>query len=483
MFSVIVEKELKSIIMSPKFAATFGVCSILLLLSVFVGINEYNNVVAQYETINKMTEEEMRQQSAWHGVYNRVAREPDPMQIFVSGVSYDIGRKTIISNWEPVDLEYSSYSDDPIFALFRFIDFGFIVQVVLSLFAILFTFDSINGERERGTLQLVFSNAIPRATYILGKCVGSWLGLVIPILIPILISFLLIVIFNVPFTPSHWTRLIGVVGVSVLFFTFFITLGVLISAATKRSSVSFMASLVAWILLVLIIPKLGVLASSQIVPVPQAAEIEGRIDAFSKDAWNTHWEEMEDIWQERNANRGDVEGIEDDDLWAYMEEDDERRSAVEASIEKYRADVEDDLRKRRYGQRKLAFLLSRFSPVSSYQLAVMDLAGTDIDLKPRNVDAMREFRTDFNDAIKKKQQEDGQTGGIMISITDEGGFELQDRRDKTTLDLSDLPRFAPPRVKTGEAVNAALVDSGLLMVLTLGVFAAAFVAFVRYDVR
>ncbi len=483
MFSVIVEKELKSIVMSPKFAATFGVCSILILLSVFIGIREYENSMTQYETINRMTEEEMREQSAWQSVYDRVARRPDPMQIFVSGVSYDIGRKSLISPHDPVELEYSNYSDDPIFALFRFLDFSFIVQVVLSLFAILFTFDAINGERERGTLQLVFSNSIPRARYILAKCLGSWLGLIVPILVPILLAILLVLLYNIPMTASHWTRLIGIIAVSILFFTFFITLGVLISSLTRRSSVSFMISLVAWIVFVLIIPKLGILAANQIVPVPQEAEVEGKIDAFSRDVWHEHWEEMGKIWAERNVDREEVDEVDEDQLWSYMEEDDARRSAVEQSIEEYRIQMQDEISKKRDTQQRLAFALARISPVSAYQLAVMELAGTDIDLKSRNVDAMRTFRSEFNAEVKKREQESGVGGGIMISFTDEGGFQMQDRRDKTSLDISTLPKFTPSELKTGEAVNSALVDSGLLIVFTLGAFAAAFMAFVRYDVR
>ena len=93
------------------------------------------------------------------------------MQIFASGVNNDIGRLSNISTWTEVKLRQSTYSDDSLFALFRFIDFTFIVQVVLSLFAILFTYDTINGERESGTLKLAFSNAVPRG--FLGRPVGG----------------------------------------------------------------------------------------------------------------------------------------------------------------------------------------------------------------------------------------------------------------------------------------------------------------------
>ena len=49
------------------------------------------------------------------------------------------------------------------------IDWGFIAGYVLSLIALLFTFDSISGERERGTLRLILATPMPRHTVLAGK--------------------------------------------------------------------------------------------------------------------------------------------------------------------------------------------------------------------------------------------------------------------------------------------------------------------------
>src|SRR6185436_1255941 len=139
MFTTIVLKELKSILVSPKFPVTFAVSSALILLSVFMGIREYRAASDQYRAAGELVRQEMREARGWMALNNRIYREPDPMQIFASGVGNDVGRLSGISQWESVRLTSSTYSDDPIYALFRFIDFSFIVQVVLTLFAILFT--------------------------------------------------------------------------------------------------------------------------------------------------------------------------------------------------------------------------------------------------------------------------------------------------------------------------------------------------------
>ena len=76
MFNILFEKELKSIFLSPKFVATFGVCSLLILLSVFVGIQEYQNEVEQYETALQLAEQQMMQEDSWWGMQNVAFRKP-----------------------------------------------------------------------------------------------------------------------------------------------------------------------------------------------------------------------------------------------------------------------------------------------------------------------------------------------------------------------------------------------------------------------
>ena len=66
-----------------------------------------------------------------------------------------------------------------------------------------------------------------------------------------------------------------------------------------------------------------------------------------------------------------------------MEREDALRKEVEQRIEEYEVELLDDLRRRKAMQERLAFSLSRVSPASSYQLAAMNLAGTDVGLKRR----------------------------------------------------------------------------------------------------
>lgn len=490
MLSVLIEKELKSILQSPKFVATFAVCSLLILLSIFIGINEYRSSVAQYETASSWADQQIAEATSFRDLPTRVYRQPDPMQIFVSGVNFDIGRLSEISVEQDIKLEQSAYSDDPIFAVFRSIDFTFIVQVVLSLFAIVFTYDAINGERESGTLKLVLSNPIARGQYLFAKLAGSWLGLTIPLLIPILIGMLLIVLYGVPMTATEWLKVGTLIGVSILYFTFFIALSLLVSALTRNSSVSFLLLLVVWITLVLIVPRGAVMAAGQLVAVPTVATIESQKDRFRADAQgdvqatrNLRYQEM--MAPAQGMSETDRRAYYSANIELYNEESNRLLAEMEILIEENNRRVNEELRNAKAEQERIAFLLSRISPASAYQLTAMNLGGTNTSMKNRIEDQMLDYRETYNAYVARKWQEEQEEQAALLAEQRAGraGGVGYAGAGNTAIDSSDMPRFSPSQQSVTEVVQASILDFGLLAIFAFIAFIAAFFAFVRYDVR
>jgi ABC-type transport system involved in multi-copper enzyme maturation permease subunit len=488
MLSILIQKELKAIIHSPKFTATFTVCSLLILLSVFTGIREYKTSVNGYQSASQLVEQELLSATSWGRLHTRVYRAPDPMQIFVSGVDYDIGRWSFIADESTAKLRNSAYSDDPIFAVFRFIDFAFIVQFILTLFAILFTYDAVNGEREDGTLKLIFSNPVSRVKYLIAKCVGSWLGLVVPISIPILLGMLMLIVFKIPLETSHWIRIAGLMSLSLALFTFFIVLGVFISSLTRRSAVSFLTALVVWVIFIMIIPRAGVMASGNLVYVPRVAEIESQISGFAKNQWDEFYEGVDKRWADYNAELSNNGVLNDEILWRMMETEDSARTVIEQTIDDYDLKLREDLRQRKIYQEKLAFTLSRLSPASAFQLGAMSLAGTDTRVKNRYEENINNYRNEFYEFVEGKKKETGDMGGIMMSISvdDKGNRNMVTSggdRNEGTIDVSELPRFSNPKIVLQESFSTAIIDLGLIVVYTILSFMGAFITFLRYDMR
>ena len=480
MVLTLIEKELKAILLSPKFVSVYSVCSILILLSIYLGIMEYKASMAYYESVNANNAQEMRDIRSWMDLGTIVARHPDPMQVFVSGIGNDIGRQAPITR-SGIKLYNSNYSENTIFAVFRSMDLMFIVQIVLSLFAILFTYDSISGEKESGTLKLSFANQLSRSKYIIAKIVGSWLGLVIPLLIPILLGTLLIILNDIPMTKTHWIRFSFLIGMSFLYFSFFLCLGILFSSLTRGSSTSFLYLLVIWVCFVLIIPRAGVMVAGNFVSVPTAAEIASKFSQKNRELVEEYrkWGDakmkeqmsaLSSLFASKSLSLEEKEAKDKEITDQYLVEIKKRSEKLAQDRAAYDVLLKEDWHNRKKVREKLGFYLSRFSPASSFQLASVNLAETGLSLKYNYEEQLRNFRDIFNKFRVNKMLEEKDSYRAMMD------------RNKP-LDISEVPQFEYVKTDVRQMLASTIIDIGILSFYILITIAGSFIAFIRYDVR
>ena len=83
-------------------------------------------------------------------------------------------------------------ADNPFLSLFTSIDIALVFQGVLSLLALVFAYDALAGERERGTLRLVLTHPIRRGYILFAKYISAMLCLLVPLLISLLLSIILL---------------------------------------------------------------------------------------------------------------------------------------------------------------------------------------------------------------------------------------------------------------------------------------------------
>jgi ABC-type transport system involved in multi-copper enzyme maturation permease subunit len=481
MWKTIAEKELRDHLQSTRFLVAASVSTILIVMSVWLGITHYKARVAQYEQGVQMMLDLASQQTNWNMVTAAAWRHPDPMEILSNGVNSDIGRYSDIGSYRGVRLVRSEYSEDPMLAAFQFLDPTFVVLIVLSLIAILFTYNAINGEKESGTLKLVFANRISKAEYILGKLIGSWLAILAPVLISFLLGALLLILLGTGFTASHWGRYAFFVLETVLYATCFMLLGVFVSALTHRSSVSFLVLLVIWICAVLIVPKAATMLAGQAVPVATTDEIESRLASFTTQSWADFSQDMMKRSRERFKDVKDMKPEDRQQAFAnYQKESETKRKEMDQKISDYTSRLYEDYYNQKSRQELLAFSLAKISPASQFQLATMKLAGTDVALKKRYEDAMKEYKTKYGNYVSQK-------GGGMFSIRMSAGRgstsgSMTGPAD-TKVNISEMPRFNDPEYSFGAAVTSAMFDLGLLALFNVLAFVGAFVAFLRYDMR
>ena len=222
MLKLIIKKELSEILRSPKFIYSFAVCSLLILIMFYVGAKNYQINRAQYDAAVAEDIRSMAGITDWRMINHKIFLPPQPLASLVSGISNDIGRNIEVKGRGELVPTDSKYNEDPIYAVLRFLDLNFMFQIILSLFAILFCYNAINGEKESGTLRLMFSNSLPRDKFILGKTIGSSLSLIIPLLIPIFLGCLLLMLMGIPMTNQDGLKLGLILFTGLLLFGVFI---------------------------------------------------------------------------------------------------------------------------------------------------------------------------------------------------------------------------------------------------------------------
>jgi ABC-type transport system involved in multi-copper enzyme maturation permease subunit len=471
MLKLIIEKELREIIGSTKFAATFGVSAVLILLTFYVGAKNYRVSVEQYEAAKKENLRKMEGQTDWLMVRNhRIFLPPKPLAILVTGISNDVGRTIEVAGRGELAAEESRFNEDPVFAVFRFLDLDFIFQIVLSLFAILFAYDAINGEKERGTLRLSFANACPRSTFILGKIFGAFAALAAPLLVPILLGCLILPILGAPLTGDDRIKLALVILAGLLYFGVFLTLSVFVSSLTHRSSHSFLILLVIWIFAVLIVPRAAVLIAGRAVDVPSVDYVASQKNRLRQQLWQEDRKKMSAFKPAPNENPQEV-------LKQFNEMMQKNADERDKKMREFSGRLNEERRNRQLAQERLAFALARLSPTAAFSLAATNLAGTSIKLKEHFVNEATAYQQAYASFMKEKTGMNLGGGFIMMRVV-EG-----EEQEKKPIDPHELPAFVYRDPSSQEVIQAAVPDIGLLAVFNLIFFAGAFVAFQRYDLR
>lgn len=468
MLKDIIRKEILETITSAKFVFTFLLCAILILLSVFTGVSTYRADQREYSAavaLNKKNLESQPSYQALAGLGTKINKPPRALGAIASGVDEAVGRVASVNIAYDPNLVDSKYESNPVFSVFGALDLTFIVKIVLSLFAILFTYDAIVGEKERGTLKLTLSNRVPRDRLILGKVIGGFISLLIPLIIPLVLSLLLLLVFpDVSLSGDDWLRLLLMFIMFLLYLSVFFTLGLLVSARTNKSSTSFLVLLFIWVTFVTVIPKLAVMTAAQLNPIPSVHEITAKKDAFLQQIQGGAQKRVLDWMKENQPKEGEDQKAFQDKFKKFLEEFQQESTA---KIDENNAALERDYQAKKRSQQGLAINLSRVSPASALTFSTMSLARTGIDEHERFLASVRTYKPIFTKWANSR---------MMQNINFQTG-------EQAKVVLDDMPQHQFTAEGLGQSLARTLPDFGLMIFLIIVFFAGAYVSFLKYDVR
>lgn len=473
----IIKKELSANLLSFRFVLIFLLCCTLILVSAYTMRDKYGKRVEEYNAAVKIHKGELEEASGGQGLNQaaisgyKLDKPPAPLSVIVEGMEGAAGKFSTINILSSPTLEGGSGSD-PMFAYFGTLDVMYIVRVVLSLVAILLTYDAISGEREQGTLKLTLSNSVPRASLLLAKCIGGFITLLLPFLIPLLFGLLILITSgSINFTGEEWGRLGFVLLASLLYIGVFLMLGLLVSSRTNRSTTALMMLLFIWVVVVLAVPKVSMIIAGGIRDVPSVQDIQSQKDTVTTQLMKEMQEKGRKYFEENRDKMGNPES-----RVKVMEEYGKMQEEMFNEMKKRKDKIDADYEAKKAAQFMLASKISRISPASVYTFASTGMARTGFDRQERFLKSARVYQVGFvqyfNELMAQLLRRAGQAGSSSEANLDEVKF-----------DMSKLPALNFREATLSESWNTSIVDFLILFLLLTCFFMIAYIGFIRSDVR
>ena len=333
------------------------------------------------------------------------------------------------------------------------VDWAFIIGYVLSLIALLFTFDAFSGERESGTLRLMLANSVPRHTVLIGKFLGALLSIGIPFILAVLMNLLLISTANTVYlTTEAWGRLGIIFFLALLYTSLFVALGLLVSTRVQRSAVSLMILLLTWVTFVVFMPSTFASIASSFSPVVS----------------------FDESWKQRNRSQRDLWDKYGEWLWSSEVDDSTLRGKSKfynEHVERWERKHEERL-KYRASQVRRAHAITSISPATLLQHLIEAFAGTGFERHLQFVENTQRYARQFREFIVDTDRGDPESLHII---------GIREGMSQQSINSKSVPRFEDT-LSLSQDFNAAAMEILLLALFVVLFLSGAYLAFVRVEV-
>ncbi len=490
LLKAIIAREFVNNILNLRFMVGLVLCVIITIACIMILAHDYQKELGDYNLRVNLQDEFLSNYAHDNPRFFRMIRQHKPPERFrplIIGISGD----------ENVE----SFYDNPLPILFPPFDFIFIVTIIMSLLAILFSYDDITGERQSGTLRLVIANSISRTNILFGKFIGGAASLLIPFILSLLVGGLYISINpSIQWDSSAWVELVLLTAASITFITLFYLLGLMVSTFSRYSSASILNCLFLWVLLILVIPNICPYISAQFYRIPSIQAIRRKEYEITLHSLKVLQELKKESVKKFRSNYGklfsEFESMEFGGIGFLIDAKPEHRKAAQeraaadpefkAMMDAFRGEAEKamgevyrireesdmlwkDMETKAAFQTKLAKNLACISPYSNFIYVARDLTGTGLRSLEYFEQVKDEYGKQFGPYIfeKERQAEKNDPTYTRYSF----------------LDLRDRPRFVFKEEALKDKLGEVLPYWGILVVFNVVFFAAGFAGFMIYDVR
>jgi len=505
MIWTILKKEFRYNLSTLRFRA--GIVLLLLLIVSFAPIllNSHKKQLSDYNHLVSQNLLDLQNLMTWQNLTPSIYNPPEPLALFSRGIEENISSSFRIVLDEIPVLRSSGTSENPLLGVFSVLDMALVFKLILSVLALLLAYDSLSGEKERGTLGLIFSNQLQRHKLILGKFFGG----VVTLFLPVFFGFLLTAFMIerspfIDFDAEGWLRIFFMGLASWLLALVFFSIGLFMSSITKRASDTLITLSLVWSISLIVIPNLSSYLAVRIHPFqPRSGMTQQKQEILYE-----RGQKINSIIHAQSI-RGLVIQHDEFEPWGSYYRVATRalirlRQETDPLIAKVRIEYADRLREidgRHYAilmrQKNTADFLSILSPVAVYEKVMNSFSRTDATSQKefeRQAGVYREQIIDYlkgNEAFSSLRYsttlEESQVPELDTKEEVDKKFApIRDRLLETQpapLEVSEIPRFHYDPVRMNISLKSVRSQLGLLLFMVLLFLIGTLATFKKFDVR
>jgi ABC-type transport system involved in multi-copper enzyme maturation permease subunit len=462
-----VKKEIRDQLMSLRLLLTFFLVVILMAANAILFQAEYKHQLSDYNVevnrnlaeVAKLASQRMPLFQVFSFNNQFIYRRPNPLGFVSEAHDKDLPNAFQVNAFRLEAPEFT-LRGNPLLWRFENLDWAFIVAVVFSFAAIVLVYDSISGEKERGTLRLMMSHPVPKEKVLLGKYLSAVVVLLIPLLAGVMLS---LVIFGVGGVIPVDATLLGRIGISLLlsiiYISSFVLLGLFLSTRSRLPAVSLVTGLLIWVVLIVVIPAAGNLLARGLVKMPMEEQVIEEADRALGEAVENY--------DRLNPHP---------DNWIMSGKWSPGEPLLRAfESERARSRIYQSYQDRLVAQVKTGERIAGISPAALLGQALEGITESGLFHYENFLKSARQYREQLGDfldrkyPLKKVYPQDRNATDPIVS--------------RMKLDFASIPKFEDRFLPIREAVRQSLWSAAVLVLINLVLFGAAYFSFLRYDVR
>jgi len=464
MLKTIIVRELQNHVYSLRFIIALILTLFLFGTSSVSFIIEFKEQNSTYEQGMTKIRENMKNvagnASRFAQSRNAIPFAPRNSAFIASCQDESIPNTIIYSAFNVYGYNISKGSSNPFILPSKNVNWEFIVVLLFSFLAIIFTFDAVSGEKEMRTLALSLSNSVSRGVILIGKFLGTVIILTMFIVLGIIVSILILLFSGQTIiTYSTVAEIGGFLLLSFLLISCASAIGLLMSVLSYRANTSLLLGLMVWLMLLFIIPHTTLLLSNKIFPVKSEEAITQNIKNSYKII-------------EAGFPNGKWRSSSNDPFMA----DHKIRANMQMEFMLDQKKITDNWYDSQFSQYVNTGKMTMISPMFIFEIGNEHMLNGGFQRFINNWNDLHVYQGQFLAWFKAFDAKDPKSPHWYNPNEDYS-------TSKSKINIDEVPVYSERIIPFSQRISQSGIYIALLLLYTTIIFFVSFILFVRYDVR